>query len=57
MERCSVAIIKFHKTFSEETPLMVRFLWMSNIWGRNEPTARISKILNKSAKILWRTLS
>jgi hypothetical protein len=57
MKRCSVAIIKFHKTFSEETPLMVRFLWMSNIWGRNEPTARISKVLNKSAKILWRTLS
>jgi hypothetical protein len=44
IERCSVAIIKFHKMFSEETPLMVRFLWMSNIWGRNEPTARISKI-------------
>jgi hypothetical protein len=44
IERCSVAIIKFHKMFSEETPLMVRFLWMSNIWGRNEPTARISKV-------------
>jgi hypothetical protein len=56
IERCSVARIKFNKTLSEEIPLMVCFLRMSNIWGRNEPTARISKILNKSVKIFLENL-
>lgn len=47
---CSVAWIKFHKMYSEDTPLVVCFFWKRNIWGRNEPAVRINRMLIKSVK-------